>query len=1463
MADTPRILLIAAILVFMLTTECHCVTDTGQPSSGGAWRMVFKAEAGTGQPVYDKWIRRGGHNEDIEDAYSLTDDVYEQYKCSLVDDWVTSGAKEAKLGIYNDVGEEQAAVYFDLTRGDGTDQYTWFSYKFYAASSWDDLDTVVPELFSIDGNGTDEHFVIRGRNSSVDVCDSVTWLLIDEPYGDHNCPWQELLGEYPYIIYANTPTGYSFNEGGAQYGHILAVFLDVQYIDGAWESWSPWSECAVTCGGVNTTQTRRRTCTNPENFNCGMPCFGVSMETRECGSYPCIGDWNVVFKVVAGVSDTITDVVANLATGTEVRHEGNGVAKAVTNELRDHYRSAVMNDWEIYNIEEVAVVVYISGEEILRILFNGSGSTNSDWFSKPRLLSHPWLDLDEETPPNFSIAGNSKSRTFQIALNGESCEENYVWFYVEDNYNDHTCSYQQSAPYPKLIYSSSSSMGNPHIEGETLDNGHVMAVMVDLKQVDGGWSDWSTWSECPVTCEGVDTTQSRNRTCNQPAPSTGGVDCDGDLVETRACGRYPCILHGNWSPWSSWAECPITCEAANTTVAYRFRNCSNPAPFNGGDDCPSHDPSNDTRICGQERCPTNVCFVFFNESAPDYALRNKLTPGFCDIANMTDDLTIKDVVQATSFNVGSQTPRAGDIYAVHLWLKMESESPFPADLLEVQDRLQDYFTICGNMLDNRFDNQWSVIEDYDVSAIRMMETCNQIGVTAGQANIGDMEFEHENIVVSFDFAVGDQFVGFDKDITGYGSVTIDTTVAADMNLLDDSIIGLVSIVYANSSLLFSNVPLEERIVVRENRSYVHRAKLENIDMEVGSHILSFAVLVDGLPYSVPVDFTLKEAIRDDTETFLEEPTCAYMNYESSVYDDAAWSYHQCWLVTTDVSSVSCHCNHTTVFAVIMDIVPQPLPSELVLRSVAFILCAVCVGAAGLTLIVYTCVRIKISDDLKFIHTNALCAIICITIPFMSGVDSWNSQTTCKVVAIFLRVSWTSLFLWIIMETRHFFLEMTPAKTTKEEKMINKKKKKPRSNAIGVMETNVGRTENGAGRVTGEEEDGDKKKLMKHYEDESEQCCTKPCWGKVIIGWGIPMVVVAVSAGLFPEMYGNNQNCWWYLAFQPFDYVQWVFLSPDVLFMTINAIMLIAVRIRLRKHANKYVSAGIRRCGGLFALFCAAYVIGLAAVNWPSHLTTQYVFSGIMATAGLFFFVFHFIINNEAPSVLEKKTRISEAELMDTLKIVLEKNREQQYKQHKRDGYRHTDISVIREEVDEEEVFERLPGLRRLRELEMAEMEPVEKFDDNEIIVFDEMHERKSLSGDNSEVDEAESIDNDDDNEDDDTVLPELAVLADGNDDGDNDADIPDATEDYYGNDSLEQIHKPTPIDLQEDDCSMADGETQASQRVDMSALVNGEPDQIEKVKSLFSLPDEVPNKRGTAPELIQSMQDIEDEDYLI
>jgi hypothetical protein len=57
-------------------------------------------------------------------------------------------------------------------------------------------------------------------------------------------------------------------------------------------------------------------------------------------------------------------------------------------------------------------------------------------------------------------------------------------------------------------------------------------------EVHGEWSNWSDWSACPVTC-GLGM-QKRHRNCSNPYPMLYGDHCFGDSVEYKNCVEKMC-----------------------------------------------------------------------------------------------------------------------------------------------------------------------------------------------------------------------------------------------------------------------------------------------------------------------------------------------------------------------------------------------------------------------------------------------------------------------------------------------------------------------------------------------------------------------------------------------------------------------------------------------------------------------------------------------------------------------------------------------------------------------------------------------------------------------------------------------------------------------------------------------------------------------------------------------------------
>ncbi|XP_067940287.1 hemicentin-1-like [Watersipora subatra] len=128
--------------------------------------------------------------------------------------------------------------------------------------------------------------------------------------------------------------------------------------------------------------------------------------------------------------------------------------------------------------------------------------------------------------------------------------------------------------------------------------GSVLKKVSILIQVDGGWEEWTSWSGCSVTCGyGL---QTRSRTCTSPAPANGGQECVGSAEVNKACLPMDCAVNGRWSDWLPWETCSATCGKAERV---RRRYCDNPAPKHGGAPCPEEPMV--VEACDVPACPVD------------------------------------------------------------------------------------------------------------------------------------------------------------------------------------------------------------------------------------------------------------------------------------------------------------------------------------------------------------------------------------------------------------------------------------------------------------------------------------------------------------------------------------------------------------------------------------------------------------------------------------------------------------------------------------------------------------------------------------------------------------------------------------------------------------------------------------------------------------------------------------------
>lgn len=127
--------------------------------------------------------------------------------------------------------------------------------------------------------------------------------------------------------------------------------------------------------------------------------------------------------------------------------------------------------------------------------------------------------------------------------------------------------------------------------------------------VDGQWSQWGMYGKCSVTCGGG--FKYRSRKCDNPAPASGGKNCQGPSFQSVVCKTKACPVDGKWSSWSKYGGCSVTCGGGSQ---YRSRKCNKPAPENGGKPCVG--PSQQSRRCNSQRCKTDANWSNWSKYGP-------------------------------------------------------------------------------------------------------------------------------------------------------------------------------------------------------------------------------------------------------------------------------------------------------------------------------------------------------------------------------------------------------------------------------------------------------------------------------------------------------------------------------------------------------------------------------------------------------------------------------------------------------------------------------------------------------------------------------------------------------------------------------------------------------------------------------------------------------------------------------
>ncbi|KAJ8042331.1 Hemicentin-1 [Holothuria leucospilota] len=475
----------------------------------------------------------------------------------------------------------------DTSAPDCQIRYAWYLYTFYELEFRNEViwqgDQLRVDFFtkskSLIANGP---FVYKANGDVLENSTLTSYFY--KPAGGHNyrAEWRG----YPKV----EDTGYYYYRDREKYFDKTAMkwkfnnrfeyfYLEINGpIDGEWSEWSSWSSCTATCG--DSTRTRSRPCDNPAPQYGGKFCDGLGNETESCTVDPCPvngnwapwSTWSTCTDTCGGGSQTHTRTCTNPAPawgGMTCAGDDEETTGCNSNPCPINGGWGAWDDWSTCTVS-----------------CGGQGT-------------HQRTRLCDDPPPQYGgiYCPGDNYETGECGT--QDCKQDGNWAqWTSWSPCSVTCGFGTSSRNRTCSDPAPASGGRDCPGSLIVNNFYQEEDCMELLEcpVDGGWTEWSAWTNCSELCGGG--YEMRNRSCTNPAPSSTGQDCEGNSTNLKICNAQPCGVDGQWGLWTPWSyPCSVTC---GDGVVLRSRGCDNPPPTYGGEDCIG--VSEQVKACNEQPC---------------------------------------------------------------------------------------------------------------------------------------------------------------------------------------------------------------------------------------------------------------------------------------------------------------------------------------------------------------------------------------------------------------------------------------------------------------------------------------------------------------------------------------------------------------------------------------------------------------------------------------------------------------------------------------------------------------------------------------------------------------------------------------------------------------------------------------------------------------------------------------------
>uniref|UniRef100_A0A452TX32 Adhesion G protein-coupled receptor L3 n=1 Tax=Ursus maritimus TaxID=29073 RepID=A0A452TX32_URSMA len=333
----------------------------------------------------------------------------------------------------------------------------------------------------------------------------------------------------------------------------------------------------------------------------------------------------------------------------------------------------------------------------------------------------------------------------------------------------------------------------------------------------------------------------------------------------------------------------------------------------------------------------------------------------------------------------------------------------------------------------------------------------------------------------------------------------------------------------------------------------------------------------------PVVFTVKH-IKQSEENF--NPNCSFWSYSKRTMT-GYWSTQGCRLLTTNRTHTTCSCNHLTNFAVLMahvEVKHSDAVHDLLLDVITWV--GILLSLVCLLICIFTfCFFRGLQSDRNTIHKNLCISLFVAELLFLIGINRTDQPIACAVFAALLHFFFLAAFTWMFLEGVQLYIML-----------------------VEVFESEHSR--------------------RKYF---------------YLVGYGMPALIVAVSAAVDYRSYGTDKVCWLRLD----TYFIWSFIGPATLIIMLNVIFLGIALYKMFHHTailkpesgcldninyednRPFIKSWVIGAIALLCLLGLTWAFGLMYIN-ESTVIMAYLFTIFNSLQGMFIFIFH--------CVLQKKVR---------------------------------------------------------------------------------------------------------------------------------------------------------------------------------------------------------------------------------